>query len=131
MNARPEHYLFIRGEARMGTPAREACQRRLGFTFEGGARGVGRHWRLSGEVSSFWDDTASLPQLAALARFGNPDLVKVLNETGLGNHKAVIRFMAQVGKQISEDRLPGTGDGASTGEPVDPAALMYPSMQTK
>lgn len=67
----------------------------------------------------------------ALQRFGNPGLSKMLNETGLGNHKDVISFFAKVGKLISEDKLPGGLAGQGGGDPVNPAAVLYPSMQQK
>ena len=38
----PEHYLVIRAEARTGTAVGDACVRRLGFTFDGLARAIGR-----------------------------------------------------------------------------------------
>src|SRR5262245_40311263 len=66
----PEHYIVIRAEAREGISMREACQRRLGFSFDAVARGVGRHWRLAPELASIWEESGAPPQLAALARMG-------------------------------------------------------------
>lgn len=64
-----------------------------------------------------------------MARFGSTDLVKFMNETGLGNHKEMIRFFSTVGKLISEDRLPGGASGQGGGAaPVDPLKALYPSM---
>ena len=109
----PEHYLIIRGEARMGTPAREACQRRLGFTFEGVARGVGRHWRLSDELSSIWDDTASLPQLAALARFGN-EFTRVMYRPSTKHEAGMQLLIFHYGYtlKVKQDDLPGIWERA-------------------
>lgn len=67
----PEHYIVIRAEAREGVSMREACQRRLGFSFDAVARGVGKHWRLAPELAAIWDESGAPPQLAALARMGN------------------------------------------------------------
>ena len=67
----PEHYIVIRAEAREGVSVRESCQRRLGFSFDAVARGVGKHWRLAPELASIWDESGAPPQLAALARMGN------------------------------------------------------------
>lgn len=39
----------------------------------------------------------------ALDAFGSPELKTLLNETGIGNHPDVIRFMVRAGKAISED----------------------------
>ena len=77
-----------------------------------------------------WDTTVKQGQLA-LRKLGNPELVQLLNETGLGNHKAVIKFFATVGKSLSEDSLNGT---TSTPGPTDSVPLevaLYPSMQKK
>lgn len=66
----------------------------------------------------------------ALRQFGSPDLTKLLNETGLGNHKAVIGLFAKIGKAISEDRMPkgpvSAGDGQKEEVPLE--KTLYPSM---
>ena len=67
----------------------------------------------------------------ALQRFGSPGLTKILNETGLGNHKEVIRLFAQVGSKISEDRLPGGPAGQGGEGAIDPTVVLYPTMQPK
>jgi hypothetical protein len=48
-------------------------------------------------------------------RVASPGLRELLQQSGLGNHKEVIRFMAKIGSLISEDRLPGGGNGAAPG----------------
>lgn len=50
----------------------------------------------------------------AVDRFGTPELRALLNDSGLGNHPEVIRFMVRAGKAISEDKVL-TGKGAPTG----------------
>lgn len=45
----------------------------------------------------------------AMDRLATPGLREVLIKSGLGNHKDVIKVFMQVGKLISEDRLPGGG----------------------
>lgn len=60
---------------------------------------------------------------AAIKEFGTPDLVNLLNETGLGNHPEVIRTFYKIGKMIGNDTLvPG---GRNTNEPLDPAKRLY------
>jgi hypothetical protein len=59
----------------------------------------------------------------ALENFGSPDLRKLLDETGLGNHPEVIRFMYRAGKAISEDKFVG-GSARGTGA-TNPAAVLY------
>lgn len=53
----------------------------------------------------------------ALDAFGTTELRTLLNESGLGNHPEVIRFMFRAGKAISEDRMVtgGRGEAKSAG----------------
>ena len=64
----------------------------------------------------------------ALKSFGSPELTKLLNDSGLGDHPDVIRFFHKVGKSISED---GMVQGRAAAEPVDSLLAMYPSMAKK
>jgi len=50
----------------------------------------------------------------ALDTFGTPELRTLLNESGMGNHPEVIRFMVRAGKAISEDRFVSGGGGVTT-----------------
>lgn len=51
----------------------------------------------------------------AMTAFATPELTKLLNDTGLGNHPEVIRFMVRAGKAIGEDRvITGGVPGATT-----------------
>jgi hypothetical protein len=52
---------------------------------------------------------------AAMAAFAAPELHEVLNNTGLGNHPAVVRFMTKVGAALQEDKTAGPA-GAGGGE---------------
>jgi hypothetical protein len=47
----------------------------------------------------------------ALDTFGTPELRTLLNDSGMGNHPEVIRFMVRTGKAISEDRFVNGGQG--------------------
>lgn len=49
----------------------------------------------------------------AIDTFGTPELKTMLNQTGLGNHPDVVRFMVRAGKAISEDRIVTGGAPAS------------------
>lgn len=74
-----------------------------------------------------------LPQTLATAQkamaLGPPELKQLLNDSGLGNHPAVVRFMHTVGKALSEDRfVPSTGGAAAS---PDDAARFYPTMTSK
>lgn len=61
----------------------------------------------------------------AVARFGGPELVKALKDTGAGNHPEVIRAFYRVGKAISEDKVV---IGATGGGQRDTADVLYPTM---
>jgi hypothetical protein len=63
----------------------------------------------------------------ALENFGSPDLRKLLDETGLGNHPEVIRFMYRAGKAISEDKF--VGGSAAGGGKLNPANVLYDKTQ--
>ena len=66
----------------------------------------------------------------AMDTFGSPELSALLNESRLGNHPEVIRFMLRAGKAISEDKFV-SGDTArpNTGS-RDAAKSLYPNQQT-
>jgi hypothetical protein len=63
----------------------------------------------------------------ALETFGTPELTKLLNDTGLGNHPEIIRAFYKAGKQIS----PATfvqGGKAQTSLNSTAASKLYPDM---
>jgi hypothetical protein len=63
--------------------------------------------------------------LAAVEKFGTPELKTILDESGFGNHPEVVRFMYRVGKAISSDAK------LVTGKPRDSRTMeqvMYPTM---
>lgn len=68
----------------------------------------------------------------ALDSFGSPDLRALLEESGLGNHPEVIRFMFRAGKAISEDSFVGGSPVGGRGSPKDfnsAAAALYNNQQ--
>lgn len=58
----------------------------------------------------------------ALEATGTPELRHLLDQSGFGNHPAVIRHFYQVGKAISQDSVVTSGDGVSSGSAGRPAA---------
>lgn len=60
----------------------------------------------------------------ALDAFGTPELRTLLNDTGLGNHPDVIRFMVKAGKAISEDKFVS---GKSAPSAAADARSLYPN----
>ena len=62
----------------------------------------------------------------ALAAFGTPALVKMLDETGLGNHPEIIRAFMRAGQKIAAQPVV-TGTKAPTGQ-ASAAKTLYPNM---
>lgn len=62
----------------------------------------------------------------ALSAFGTPQLVDLLDKSGLGNHPEIVRAFVRVGKAISEDRVV-TGRQTASGD-RDPAKVLFPEM---
>lgn len=48
----------------------------------------------------------------SLKKYGSPELLAVLEETGLGNHPAVIKTFHTIGKALREDSVAGRSGGA-------------------
>lgn len=71
----------------------------------------------------------------ALDNFGSPELRALLNESGLGNHPEVIRFMFKAGKAISEDTFvgnsPNPGSRSGAQDFNSKAATLYSNQQSE
>jgi hypothetical protein len=67
----------------------------------------------------------------AFTQFGSPELAQFLNETGLGNNPALVRWAWRVGQALGEDTPAGTGAGVRTEkgatDPQAPMKSMYPN----
>lgn len=61
----------------------------------------------------------------ALDKLGTPELTKVLDDVGVGNHPEMIRFMMKVGRQLKED-VPGSALTTGNAE-KDRVTTMYPT----
>ena len=74
---------------------------------------------------------------SALNAFGTDPFKQLLQESGLGNHPEVIRFMYRAGKAISEDSYVGNSEGANPSGSRIPkdfngiANALYSNQQTK
>lgn len=62
---------------------------------------------------------------AAILRFDDGSLAKILNDTGFGSHPEVVRFMYRVGKALAEEDMPKAKESP---EEKSVAELFYPSM---
>ena len=60
----------------------------------------------------------------AMEQFGNPELVELLNQTRLGSHPTIFKFVAEVGKALAEPGFVRSKGGA--GE-LGLAEKLYPS----
>jgi hypothetical protein len=66
----------------------------------------------------------------ALDKFGSPALKALLNQSGLGNHPEVVRFMVKAGKAISEDGRIISGDAGQSDRAKTPLEnRLYPNMK--
>ncbi|TPQ24930.1 hypothetical protein [Methylomonas koyamae] len=63
-----------------------------------------------------------------LKTFGSDALVELLDQTGYGNHPAIVKFFVNVGKAIGEDTLVPGGANTAGGEKTI-AQRMYPNMK--
>lgn len=71
--------------------------------------------------------TASLATAKkALDAFGTPELRQLLESTGLGNHREIVRAFAKAGSAISEDMF--VSGGSTNAAPRDIAKVMFPDM---
>ena len=62
--------------------------------------------------------------------FGSPELVKVLNDTGLGNNPDIFAAFVKAGRAISEDSRPNTANSLNVRDMSDGgrARRLYPGM---
>lgn len=66
----------------------------------------------------------------ALDNFGTPEFKKLLNESGLGNHPEIVRFMVKAGKAISEDGRLITGAASQKNRADTPIEnRLYPNQK--
>lgn len=57
-----------------------------------------------------------------IQKFGDPDLIKHMDESGLGNDVKLIKFMSKVGEQLKESGIVG-GDGTLSGAKAPKEAM--------
>jgi len=59
-------------------------------------------------------------------KYGDPEVLALLDTTGLGNNPGVIKMFARIGKKVAEDSLV---DGSPGGSKKSLAETMYPNMK--
>jgi hypothetical protein len=117
--------------------APEAAQKVVDIAAGMQQRAVEAH---TAQVAKWADETKAdkelggdkLPQTLAVAAkalaLGPPELKQLLNDSGLGNHPAVVKWAHAIGKALGEDRFVSSGGAASS---PDDAARFYPTMTQK
>lgn len=66
--------------------------------------------RADAEIGGAKFDATVARSNKTMSAFGSPELVRLMNTTGFGNHPEFIRFFARVGEKISEDTLHRGGE---------------------
>jgi len=59
-------------------------------------------------------------------KYGDPEVLALLDTTGLGNNPGVIKMFARIGKRVAED---SSVDGSPAGSQKSLAETMYPNMK--
>lgn len=63
----------------------------------------------------------------ALAKFGTPELTQLLVDTGFGSHPAAVKFLANIGRAMSEPSMVLGGSGGNSNAKTN-AQVLFPSM---
>lgn len=63
----------------------------------------------------------------AMEKWGTPEFMQIMNETGLGNHPELIRVFVRLGKAMAEDKL--VKPGAQVGGAKSPEDIFYGKQQ--
>ncbi|MGE3510922.1 MAG: HDOD domain-containing protein [Vicinamibacterales bacterium] len=123
----PSQYARIAVETQGGAaaPAR-ACLRTLGYTYDGLARAIGKHWKLPEKVMQMWSppESGRLDDLAALAQFGH-DTTTVMYRRTSGDFPARLQLLTmQHGHRLrlSDDAIEAIIDKAE--EDAEPLFAM-------
>lgn len=60
-----------------------------------------------------------------MAAHGSPELRALMDGSGLGNHPAVVRFLARIGRAMGEDSIAGSTGGSNDSKDVPLEELLY------
>ncbi len=72
-------------------------------------------------------NTTKLDIGRAMDRFGTPELRRFLNDSQLGFHPELVRFVAKIGKALGNDHDFVTGKGGTSETPYQRAKRLYPN----
>lgn len=84
-------------------------------------------WREAAQAK-FGDNLRDVTATAnrAIARFGTPELDKLLHDTGMGDHPELLSAFYEAGRRISPDKFVGGRQGGDNRPARDPASVLYP-----
>lgn len=72
---------------------------------------------IAGQDGAVYDANIARAKMV-VAKFASPALIKMLNDSGYGNHPELVRMMVNIGKAMKEDSFhPGKGDHGNTSQP--------------
>jgi len=64
----------------------------------------------------------------SIKQFGDPELERVFDETGVGNHPLIVKMHAKIGRLMADDKMVSSHAGSSEERRED---LLYPTMKKK
>lgn len=64
----------------------------------------------------------------SIDQFGDPELKRVFDETGIGNHPLIVKMHAKIGKLMADDKMVSAHAGGSEERRED---RLYPTMKKK
>lgn len=75
--------------------------------------------RADAEIGGAKFDASVARAHKTMSAFGSPELVRLMNTTGFGNHPEFIRFFSKVGEKISEDTMHRPGEQGSGARSIE------------
>lgn len=87
-------------------------------------------WRVAADKEFFGASKKESEAAIAAARdtFGDAEFAQIMEDTRVGDHPALLRFMVKVGKAVSEGTKLNTGGSRAAGEGKSVAETLFPSM---
>lgn len=93
------------------------------------AKAMGQKWveevKADAEIGGQHFQKTVEDAVSVINRFGTPELKKVLNSSGLGNHPEVIRMISRIAKTMGNDQLVVSNMDQALPEKKSPAEILY------
>lgn len=113
---------FIDFQLKVEKKAAEALTKHWDDTHAGWKKAIKEDKDFGGEK---FKENRAFAKAALASEFADPELAEALEVTGAGNHPAVFRLLARIGKAASDDKLVPAGKGK--GAEKDPAKKLFPN----